>query len=112
MIWIPRCEKQVAWEEHLGIDQHQKKSHVWQKSGKKAQVDRRQRLQPLNNLLPDRRVELTEHTHTLDDDLITIRAGEMMDKSDPPDKAIRHDEAAYMTWDAIDLYIRHNYLEK
>ena len=29
MVWIPRCERQVAWEECHSIDQHQKKFRIY-----------------------------------------------------------------------------------
>src|SRR6266496_4199198 len=86
MIWIPRCEKQIAWKVHHGIDQHQKKSHGRQKSGEDTPVDKRHRSQLLNNLLSECRVELIEHTHILDDELIPIRMREIREKSDIPDK--------------------------
>ena len=92
MIWKPRCEAQVAWEEHHGINQYQKKSHGRQKSGEDAPFDKRQRLHLPNNLLSDSRVELTNHTRILDDDFTPIRMRKRMDKSDIPDKAIRRDE--------------------
>ena len=36
----------------------------------------------------------------------------MLEISDISEKVIRRDKAAYMTWDVINLYIKHNYLEE